>query len=202
MPHLNTGPGEYDVTASALILRELDGRTQLLVHRHRKLGTLMQPGGHVERTEDPWSAIAHELREESGYDLEQLLLLQPVHRIEHAEGIAVLPMPLVVDVHPIGADHAHTDLVYAFVATTDPAGSPGEDESQELHWLPVDALEGPDAPADLAPGLATVARYASDSMKASMLVTVTPPRANTFSVSTWWTSGSASQQPSSSTTSR
>lgn len=202
MPHLNTGPGEYDLTASALIFREFDGRVHLLVHRHRKLGLLMQPGGHVERTEDPWAAVAHELCEESGYDLEQLLLLQPPHRIEHAEGIGVLPFPLCVDVHPIGADHFHTDLAYAFVATTDPAGLPGEDESQELLWLPVDALDGPDAPMDLAPGLATTARYASDSMKASMLVTVTPPRANTFSVSTLWTSESASQQPSSSTTNR
>jgi 8-oxo-dGTP diphosphatase len=202
MPHLNTGPGEYDLTASALILREREGSLHLLVHRHRKLGLLMQPGGHVERTEDPWAAVAHELREESGYELEQLLLLQPIHRIDHAPGIAVLPTPLCVDVHPIGADHFHTDLVYAFVADSDPAGLPGEGESQELHWLPVDALEGPDGPADLAPGLAEVARYASDSMKASMLVTVTPPRANTFSVSTRWTSGSASQQPSSSTTSR
>jgi 8-oxo-dGTP pyrophosphatase MutT (NUDIX family) len=202
MPHLNTGPGEYDLTASALILRELGGRMHLLVHRHRRLGMLMQPGGHVERTEDPWSAVAHELREESGYGLDQLLLLQPAHRIDHAEGIAVLPTPLCVDVHPIGDDHAHTDLVYAFVADSDPSAAPGEDESQELHWLPVDELDGPAAPADLAPGLATVARYAIDSMKASMLVTVTPPRANTFSVSTRWTSGSASQQPSSSTTSR
>ena len=57
MPHLNTGPGEYDLTASALIFRELDGRLHLLVHRHRKLGLLMQPGGHVERTEDPWAAV-------------------------------------------------------------------------------------------------------------------------------------------------
>lgn len=202
MPHLNTGPGEYDLTASALILRELDGGLHLLVHRHRKLGLLMQPGGHVERTEDPWSAVAHELREESGYDLEQLLLLQPVHRIEQAPGIAVLPTPLCVDVHPIGADHFHTDMVYAFVADSDPAGMPGEGESQELHWLPVDGLGGADGPADLAPGLAEVTRYASDSMKTSMLVTVTPPRANTFSVSTRWTSGSPSQQPSSSTTNR
>ncbi|MEY9852408.1 8-oxo-dGTP diphosphatase [Leifsonia sp. EB41] len=202
MPHLNTGPGEYDLTASALIFRELDGRTCLLVHRHRKRGILMQPGGHVERAEDPWAAVAHELREESGFDLEQLLLLQPAHRIERAEGIAVLPTPLVVDVHPITDDHAHTDIVYAFVATTDPAGAPGEDESQELHWLPVDSLAGPDAPADLAPGLAEVALYAIDAMRSSMLVTVTPPRANTFAVSTWWTSGSESQQPSSSTTSR
>lgn len=202
MPHLNTGPGEYDLTASALILRELDGRLHLLVHRHRKLGLLMQPGGHVERAEDPWAAVAHELREEAGYDLGQLLLLQPPHRIDDAPGIAVLPQPLCVDVHPIGADHFHTDLVYAFVATSDPAGAPGEDESQELRWLAVEALGGPDAPADLAPGLAEVARYASDSMNASMLVTVTPPRANTFSMSTRWTSGSESQQPSSSTTSR
>ena len=158
------------------------------VRGNLKRGILMQPGGHVERAEDPWAAVAHELREESGYDLEQLLLLQPAHRIERAEGVAVLPTPLVVDVHPITDDHAHTDIVYAFVATTDPAGAPGEDESQELHWLPVDELDGPDAPADLAPGLAEVALYAIDAMKSSILVTVTPPRANTFAVSTWWTS--------------
>ncbi len=198
MPHLNTGPGEYDLTASAIVLRELEGRIHLLVHRHRKRGILLQPGGHVERTEDPWAAVAHELREESGYDLEQLMLLQPPHRIAWAEGVNVLPSPLCVDVHPIGDDHAHTDIVYAFLATTDPAGTPEEGESQELHWLPVDALDDPDIPA----GLVAIARYASDAMKSSMLVTVAPPRANTFSVSTRWTSGSESQQPSSSTTIR
>ena len=202
MPHLNTGPGEHDLTASAIILRTVRGRTHVLLHRHRRLGMLMQPGGHVERVEDPWAAVAHELREESGYELEQLMLLQPAHRLERSEGVLVLPQPLSLTVHPIGADHIHTDLVYAFVTQEDPAGRPGEGESQELLWLPVDELDGPGAALGVAPGVADLAGYASAAMASSALITVTPPLANTFVISTRWTSGSESQQPSSSTISR
>ena len=51
MGHIHTDPGQHDLTVSAFIVRESDGRPLLLVHRHKSLALLLQPGGHVELDE-------------------------------------------------------------------------------------------------------------------------------------------------------
>ena len=71
MPHIHTLPGEHDATASAYIVRTDLGEPAIMLHRHKKLDTMLQFGGHVELHENPLEAIAHELREESGYDFRQ-----------------------------------------------------------------------------------------------------------------------------------
>ena len=87
MPHLHTQPHGHDVTISAWILRQFpsDGvrrqQWKALVHKHRKMNLWIQPGGHVEHTENPWQALAHELHEETGYSIDQLSVLQPWDRL-------------------------------------------------------------------------------------------------------------------------
>lgn len=139
MPHIHTNPGDHDLTASAYIVRLDEGEPKGLVHMHRKLGWLMQVGGHVETQEDPWQSIAHELAEEAGYRLDELKILQPTAHPLDLLGGAVHPTPFIVNTHPIGtggvAEHLHTDLCYAFLASGEPSGSPAEGESQDLRWL-------------------------------------------------------------------
>jgi 8-oxo-dGTP pyrophosphatase MutT (NUDIX family) len=113
------------VTGSAIVLGP-DGL--LLVHRHRRLGRWLQPGGHVEPGEDPAATALRETREETG--------LVPTHP---APG----PVLLHVDEHPGPDGHVHLDLRY--LLHVDPARTegPGEDAGgggAELRWLAPDDL--------------------------------------------------------------
>lgn len=74
MPHIHEGDGQHDLTAGAFIIRFDQDEPKGLLHFHRKLHKLLPIGGHVELNESPWQAIAHELDEESGYSMSQLMV--------------------------------------------------------------------------------------------------------------------------------
>ncbi len=52
MPHIHE---LYDFTASAYILHPTESKILLLLHK--KLGKWLQPGGHIELSEDPLQAL-------------------------------------------------------------------------------------------------------------------------------------------------
>lgn len=137
MPHIHTKPGQYDITISAYIIRRTEDGPRVLLHMHRKHHKLLPPGGHIELDETPWMALEHELREESGYELRELSVLQPRIRTDDAiyRGIAVQPVPFHVNAHSISPEHFHTDMSYALIAATVPSESPREGESQDLRWM-------------------------------------------------------------------
>jgi 8-oxo-dGTP pyrophosphatase MutT (NUDIX family) len=135
MPHIHTEPGQVDQSATAFVIREDFDEPKTLLHVHRKLGSLLPPGGHVELDETPWMAMAHELREESGYSLNELMIMQPKIRLKYLSGITLHPLPLVSNTHDISDDHFHTDLDYLFIASAAPRNLPGEGETKELLWL-------------------------------------------------------------------
>ncbi len=148
MPHINTGPGESDFTASAYIVR-LDGsEPKLLLHKHKILGVYLQFGGHIEKKETPWQTIAHELTEESGYNLGDLALLQPKVRITTLSGVDLHPVPVVMLTHAFNSEHNHTDIAWAFTASSPPTKSIEEGEADtiklftrtELAALPADQI--------------------------------------------------------------
>lgn len=102
------------ITGSAIVL----GPPGTLLHRHKRLGIWMQPGGHVDAGEAPWEAALRETHEETGI------------AARHPNGV---PQLIHLDVHPAGA-HLHLDLRYLLEAdVADPA--PGPDESQEVAWF-------------------------------------------------------------------
>lgn len=141
MPHIHTKPGQHDITVSAYIIRTDDDKPQLLVHMHKKVGKLMQIGGHVELDETPWQALSHEILEESGYDLQELKVLQPQPKPFAVDNATVHPVPLLFNTHVVSDTHYHTDLVYAFVTDHMPTIAPAEGESADLRWLTVSQLE-------------------------------------------------------------
>ena len=53
------------VTGSAVVL----GPRGVLLHRHKRLGIWLQPGGHLEPGETPWDAARREADEETGLAL-------------------------------------------------------------------------------------------------------------------------------------
>lgn len=149
MPHIHTEPGQHDITTSAWIFREDPDELRMLVHMHRKHGKLMQVGGHIELDETPWQTIAHEVPEESGLNLSDLYVLQPLAETLDIAGASVHPVPAVANTHAIGGGHYHSDFGYAFIVKGDPELHPAEGESSDLRWLTVGEL-GEAAVAGLA----------------------------------------------------
>jgi 8-oxo-dGTP pyrophosphatase MutT (NUDIX family) len=143
MGHIHNNPGEHDHTVSAFIIRADLIHPKLLLHRHKLLGKLMQPGGHVELLENPFQALCHEIIEETGYDLDQLEVLQPSPRIKFLPDAVLLPIPVAYSTHgfDLWPDHFHTDASYALVTGSLPRNDVAEGESKELRWFSLDELE-------------------------------------------------------------
>jgi 8-oxo-dGTP pyrophosphatase MutT (NUDIX family) len=109
------------VTASAVVV----GRRGTLLHRHRRLGLWLQPGGHIDPGEEPWEAAGREASEETGL---------PVH---HPPGG---PRLVHLDVHPGANGHTHLDLRYLVLAP-DADPTPPPEESQDVRWCSWDEAE-------------------------------------------------------------
>ncbi|HEX3467350.1 MAG TPA: NUDIX hydrolase [Candidatus Elarobacter sp.] len=115
------------VTASAWIVDP--ARTRALLTHHRKLGKWLQLGGHVDGDRDVRRSALREAREESGL------------RSLRFAGDAIYD----VDVHRIPArgtdpEHDHFDVRFAFEADPDEP-LVVSDESHELAWISIDALD-------------------------------------------------------------
>jgi 8-oxo-dGTP pyrophosphatase MutT (NUDIX family) len=136
MSHIHADPGQYDFTVSAFIVRTEFDEPKIMLHLHRKNGTYMQFGGHIELHENPWQALGRELREESGYELSQLTILRPHDNFPgFAGGDAIAhPAPLAILSHLVIPGHYHTDITYACVASEPPRHmiSPGESAEIKL----------------------------------------------------------------------
>jgi 8-oxo-dGTP pyrophosphatase MutT (NUDIX family) len=108
-------------TASAIIV----GRRGTVLHRHRRLGRWMQPGGHIDRGEGSAAAALREAQEETGLAL------------AHPPGG---PRLIHLDVHKAANGHTHLDLRYLLIGPDDdPAPPPGE--SPDARWCGWDEAE-------------------------------------------------------------
>ncbi|MGI9027699.1 MAG: NUDIX domain-containing protein [Candidatus Saccharimonadales bacterium] len=132
MPHLHTEPGQHDHTISGFIVRTDLPEPKLILHKHKKLGRYIQFGGHIELHETPWQAITHELREESGYTMPQLSLLQPKQRITSLTGVKLHPVAIYHNTHNFDEVHFHTDLGYAFITDEEPIMAVEGNESNDM----------------------------------------------------------------------
>ena len=124
MPHIHTEPGQHDMTVSAYIVRTDQKEPLCLVHMHRKMGKLMQAGGHIELGETPWQSVAHEVEEETGFRLAELKVAQ--HNTDRTVEVASInhPTPFDMNTHSVGNNHFHSDLCYGFVAEGPAANAP------------------------------------------------------------------------------
>jgi 8-oxo-dGTP pyrophosphatase MutT (NUDIX family) len=106
------------VTGSSLIV----GPRGVILHRHKRLGLWLQPGGHLEAGETPWDAALRESNEETGLELDW-------------PGASDPPPLAHVDVHDGGRGHTHLDLRYLLAVRGDDEPAPPEDESQDVRWF-------------------------------------------------------------------
>lgn len=116
------------LTASAIVVSERG----VVLHRHRRMGIWLQPGGHIDPGEPPEDAAVRETIEETGL------------AAAHPPGG---PQLIHVDVHATTFGHVHLDLRYLLCAPPDEPSPPPE-ESQTVCWFSWEAA------VDLAdPGL-------------------------------------------------
>lgn len=148
MPHINTGPEEHDNTVSAFIVK-LGKEPRIILHIHKYVGKFLHFGGHIEPDEDPWQCIVREIKEESGYDIGQLKILQPKNSLKALDGLVIHPFPFLhVSYYYDELSHYHDDLKYVFVTKEDPMNKPTDGESeviksftrQEILDLPEDKI--------------------------------------------------------------
>jgi 8-oxo-dGTP pyrophosphatase MutT (NUDIX family) len=102
------------VTASGIVV----GPRGTVLHRHKRLGIWMQPGGHIDAGETPDVTARREAQEELGL------------AISHPDGG---PRLLQIDVHDAALGHFHLDLRYLLLGEdVDPDPPPGE--SPDARW--------------------------------------------------------------------
>jgi 8-oxo-dGTP pyrophosphatase MutT (NUDIX family) len=101
------------VTSSAIVV----GPRGVVLHRHKRLGLWLQPGGHIDPGEHPAAAALREAREETGLEV----------ALVHGEVVHV-------DVHPGPRGHTHLDLRF-LVDGGDADPSPPEGESPDVAWF-------------------------------------------------------------------
>ena len=128
------------MTVSAYIVRKENNEWKCLVHYHKKIDTLMQIGGHIELNETPWQAIAHELVEESGYQLDELEVLQFTEDMAAETFNVAHPTPFSMNTHLVGNEHYHSDLCYGFIAKAAPTSSVAAGEADDLRWMSLEEL--------------------------------------------------------------
>jgi hypothetical protein len=165
MPHVHTKPGQHDATISGFIIRTDGDEPRILLHRHKLLRRYFQFGGHVELHEDPWQALTHELLEESGYDMDQLQVLQPrVRYTETNPRIVRHPLPFSSVTHPFAdQDHYHSDTTYAFTAIEESRHPIGKDEADTLELLTAAQIRAiPDK--DIYPEIRGMALFALETL--------------------------------------
>lgn len=125
------------VTASAFIVNP--ATKQVLLLQHKSLGSLLQPGGHVEPADKTILAAAkREVMEETGLGRSQLQL-----RSLYADNPQV---PFDIDTHFIPENpkkgergHYHHDFRYLFV-TKETGVTIDPDESNEFAWVDWDTF--------------------------------------------------------------
>ncbi|GGI04635.1 NUDIX hydrolase [Egicoccus halophilus] len=105
------------VTGSAIVL-DADGR--VLLHRHKRLGVWLQPGGHVDPGESVADGAVRETREETG-----------LHAVHPPGG----PVVAHVDVHEGPRGHVHLDVRYLLRADGRATFAPDTGESPHVGWF-------------------------------------------------------------------
>ncbi len=162
MPHIHTQPGQIDSTVTMYLFRRRDGVVETMLHMHKKLKKLMPIGGHIELDETSWQAVAHEMEEESGYELARLKLLQPRLRLVSLDNAIVHPQPMAMNTHEIGKGHFHSDTAYAFLVDGEPTKTLAENESSDIRWMTMDDIDRLSS-TDIYSNVSEICRFITDN---------------------------------------
>ncbi|GAC1368917.1 MAG: hypothetical protein NVSMB39_0200 [Candidatus Saccharimonadales bacterium] len=138
-----------------------------MLHEHRKLGILLQFGGHIEHDETPWRGLLRELKEEIGYEADQIKVLQPRGRfVDSLTADKAHPLPFYLNTHRFNdlLDHYHSDITYAVIAAEPPRLAMEEGESTAVHQFTLEQIDAL-AEGDLYSQTRACARHLLTSLK-------------------------------------
>lgn len=113
-----------DFTVAVFVVRQ----GQVLLHRHRKLGMWLPPGGHIEENELPDEAAVREVREEAGLRVELV-----GDRRQDISDPPQLVTPAGIQLEEISPGHEHIDLIY-FARPLEDAPLCGESPDDGTGW--------------------------------------------------------------------
>ncbi|MER6067049.1 NUDIX domain-containing protein [Streptomyces sp. NPDC001792] len=120
------------VTVGALLVRD---DTEILLIEHLAYGITLQPGGHLEPTDNTLiDAAVRELTEETGIDPSQV---SPVSSIPAYVEYGRVPARPAKD----EPEHYHLDIGYAFTTARAEVGRIQETEVTGAGWYPLDLAE-------------------------------------------------------------
>jgi 8-oxo-dGTP pyrophosphatase MutT (NUDIX family) len=123
-------------TASALVI---DNNKVLLV-QHRKLGTWLYPGGHIEENETPEQTVIREVKEETGLDIE-IIGSKDESLSDVNDDVSVLPTPYTILCELVG-DHYHNDIIYLCrIIGNNKEIKLNQRESEDIRFFGIDDLD-------------------------------------------------------------
>ena len=117
------------ITGSAIIFDYKN--SNVLLYHHKKLDAWLQPGGHIDPTDNSiLEGVLREVKEETGIREEDLILTSPKFGEK---------LPIDIDIHHIPANskemgHFHYDLRFFFVYKGKGMINYNDAESNELKW--------------------------------------------------------------------
>jgi 8-oxo-dGTP pyrophosphatase MutT (NUDIX family) len=126
---------KIDFTASIYIVFN----NKVLLHKHKKLGIWLAPGGHVELDEDPNQAAIREAKEETGLDVE--LVGQGRDYNDSQFGAHDLIAPRFLNRHFFDQTRTHEHVDMAFFARSKNDAARPEIEGGEIQWFSKEDLE-------------------------------------------------------------
>lgn len=135
---------KIDFTASVFVVHE----GKVLLHKHKKLGIWLQPGGHIELEDGPIETAIKEVQEETGLDVE----LVGGHEVDATVSGDILT-PVFLNRHQFNDTHEHIDFVY-FGRIVGGELRPEDGTATEFRWLTREEVE---SDPDLRPA---IRRYA------------------------------------------
>ncbi|MCP4428130.1 MAG: NUDIX hydrolase [Chloroflexi bacterium] len=121
-------------TATTFVVYQ--NKTLLLLHK--KIGSWLPPGGHIDRDELPEDAAVREVKEETGLDVTLFMPDAPLYFRDDEARQLVRPFHIILE--SINPYHQHIDFIYYATSPTD-ALQPNNNETQNLKWLTEDELE-------------------------------------------------------------
>ena len=131
---MKVAEGEKHFTASCWITSIGKPKKILLIH-HKKLGRWMQPGGHIEKFENPVDAAIREVKEETGLDIS--FLADGIQIIDD-EGIFLTTpdflMEQTIPAHGKQPFHYHLDINYV-VSVPEQKIKHSIKESHSIGWF-------------------------------------------------------------------
>ena len=143
-------------TVSAIVLHD----DRVLLIEHRKSGTVLPPGGHINPGEDPVQALLREVREEVGIDVE--VLAEQRFRHPRVDVVASPFTILIIDGVPDPAvgPHTHIDLVYVCRPVTSEV-TVAPEEVNGFRWVPIGEVATASTPPEIPDLIRAAADYAS-----------------------------------------